>query len=93
MTMHDKFQQDSLRERGKAISRVLVSQIERDVGEVDDGVWLYALDDVRNAYRKANLDNYEKVALMAYLVDRNQSRYGSVGEVDDFICGMVLRIL
>ena len=91
MSLHERFLQSGLRERGGRITESILGEIVVGSSKSDDNSWYYGICDVMTAYHKLNLDTYDKIAVLAYLAEKHGKTRGNVGGLDGMICEMLLK--
>lgn len=88
MSLQERFQQAPLRMRGRALARSVSDEVSRRSTEPEGRV---TPDAVRDAYNAVGMDKYDKVALLAYLVEDGCARYGTIEELDALSCRLIGR--
>jgi len=91
MSMQERFQQSALRRRGRILASLVSEEFARRTPS--EGVTYSDGSTVAEAYGALGLDKYDKLALLAYLVEDGCERYGNMGPVDEFACELLCGII
>lgn len=93
MSSQERFQQSSLRLRGRLLARAVASEVSGRALRMDDGPKYVDPAMVRDAYESMRMDKYEKVALLSYLMEDGCERYGAMDGLDALACELLGRWL